>query len=138
MLPVLLGIAGIIVGYIARRQGAAGLGAWAMGIGAVSLVLGIFITPFFYTAKSSDGYPSSFFLITRLIFLFLPLVWHNALRRERVDFLFQFLDHCFFRHFPEIPPLRNRSPSPRTAGNSDVGFARFSGTVYGTAEERQL
>ncbi|MDE1455296.1 DUF4190 domain-containing protein, partial [Bacillus paralicheniformis] len=29
------------------RQGAAGLGAWAMGIGAVSLVLGIFITPFF-------------------------------------------------------------------------------------------
>ncbi|MDN5386770.1 DUF4190 domain-containing protein [Bacillus sp. LB7] len=47
MLPVLLGIAGIIVGYIARRQGAAGLGAWAMGIGAVSLVLGIFITPFF-------------------------------------------------------------------------------------------
>ncbi|MEC1261193.1 DUF4190 domain-containing protein [Bacillus swezeyi] len=47
MLPVLLGIAGIIVGYIARRQGAAGLGAWAMGIGAVSLVLGIFIAPFF-------------------------------------------------------------------------------------------
>lgn len=47
MLPVLLGIAGIIVGYIARRQGAAGLGAWAMGIGAVSLVLGIFVAPFF-------------------------------------------------------------------------------------------
>lgn len=47
VLPVLLGVAGIIVGYIARRRGAQGLGAWAMGIGVVSLVLGIFIIPFF-------------------------------------------------------------------------------------------
>ena len=47
VLPVLLGAAGIIVGYIARRRGAQGLGAWAMGIGVVSLVLGIFIIPFF-------------------------------------------------------------------------------------------
>ncbi|MDA7026927.1 DUF4190 domain-containing protein [Bacillus sp. CLL-7-23] len=47
MLPVLLGIAGIIVGFIARRQGATGIGAWAMGIGVVSVVLGIFLAPFF-------------------------------------------------------------------------------------------
>ena len=47
MLPVILGAAGIIVGFIARRRGANGLGAWAIGIGIVSLILGIFITPFF-------------------------------------------------------------------------------------------
>lgn len=46
-LPVLLGAAGIIVGFIARRKGAKTTGAWAIGIGIVSLVLGIFITPFF-------------------------------------------------------------------------------------------
>lgn len=46
-LPVLLGAAGIIVGFIARRKGAKTIGAWAIGIGIVSLVLGIFITPFF-------------------------------------------------------------------------------------------
>ncbi|MBZ5749761.1 MULTISPECIES: DUF4190 domain-containing protein [Metabacillus] len=47
MLPVILGAAGIIVGFIARRRGANALGAWAIGIGLVSLILGIFITPFF-------------------------------------------------------------------------------------------
>ncbi|QKN92751.1 DUF308 domain-containing protein [Bacillus amyloliquefaciens] len=47
VLPVLLGACGIIVGYIARRRGAGALGGWAMGIGIVSLVLGIFITLFF-------------------------------------------------------------------------------------------
>ncbi|MFC0270021.1 DUF308 domain-containing protein [Metabacillus herbersteinensis] len=47
MLPVILGAAGIIVGFIARRRGAKTLGAWAIGIGAASLVLGIFILPFF-------------------------------------------------------------------------------------------
>lgn len=45
--PVLLGIVGIIVGFIARRRGAGALGAWAIGIGVVSLLIGIFITPFF-------------------------------------------------------------------------------------------
>lgn len=45
--PVLLGIVGIIVGFIARRRGAQALGAWAIGIGVVSLLIGIFITPFF-------------------------------------------------------------------------------------------
>ncbi|MBM7604714.1 hypothetical protein JOC75_002717 [Metabacillus crassostreae] len=47
ILPVILGAAGIIVGFIARRRGATGTGAWAIGIGAVSIILGIFITPFF-------------------------------------------------------------------------------------------
>ncbi len=47
ILPVILGAAGIIVGFIARRRGALGTGAWAIGIGAVSIILGIFIMPFF-------------------------------------------------------------------------------------------
>ncbi|WP_226667394.1 DUF4190 domain-containing protein [Metabacillus litoralis] len=47
ILPVIMGAAGIIVGFIARRRGATGTGAWAIGIGAVSIILGIFITPFF-------------------------------------------------------------------------------------------
>lgn len=47
VLPVLLGVAAIVVGYIARRKGAHALGAWSIGIGIVSVILGIFITPFF-------------------------------------------------------------------------------------------
>ncbi|MCT8139712.1 DUF4190 domain-containing protein [Anaerobacillus sp. CMMVII] len=46
-LPVILGAAGIIVGFIARRNGATGLGNWAIGIGAVSLILTLFFSPFF-------------------------------------------------------------------------------------------
>jgi len=44
--PVLCGIAGIILGFIARRRGASS-GTWAITIGAISLVLGLFILPFF-------------------------------------------------------------------------------------------
>lgn len=47
-LPVLMGAAGIIVGFIARRRGANGLGNWAIGIGAVSMIIALFIAPFFY------------------------------------------------------------------------------------------
>jgi hypothetical protein len=47
VMPILLGAAGIVLGFIARRQGAEGLGAWAIGIGAVSIIIGIFIIPFF-------------------------------------------------------------------------------------------
>ncbi|WP_425320394.1 hypothetical protein [Neobacillus soli] len=45
--PILFGAAGIVLGFVARRRGAAGLGAWAIGIGVVSIVIGIFILPFF-------------------------------------------------------------------------------------------
>ena len=47
VMPVLMGAAGIIIGFIARRRGATCLGAWAIGIGAVSIIVGIFILPFF-------------------------------------------------------------------------------------------
>ena len=45
-LPVLLGTTSIIMGFFARRRGATALGVWAMVIGAVSLVIGLFILPF--------------------------------------------------------------------------------------------
>lgn len=46
-LPVLLGATGIILGFVARRRGAASLGSWAIGIGVVSIIVGMFILPFF-------------------------------------------------------------------------------------------
>ncbi len=46
VMPVLMGAAGIIIGFVARRRGATGLGAWAIGIGVVSIIVGIFILPF--------------------------------------------------------------------------------------------
>ncbi|WP_017755806.1 hypothetical protein [Calidifontibacillus oryziterrae] len=46
--PVLMGAAGIIVGFIARRRGATGLGSWAIGIGAVSMLIALFVRPFYY------------------------------------------------------------------------------------------
>lgn len=45
-LPVVMGAAGIIVGIIARKQGAHALGAWAIGIGVVAIVIALF-TGFF-------------------------------------------------------------------------------------------
>jgi len=47
VMPILFGAAGIVLGFVARKQGAASLGAWAIGIGAISIVIGIFILPFF-------------------------------------------------------------------------------------------
>nr|WP_193787121.1 DUF456 domain-containing protein [Mesobacillus campisalis] len=47
VLPVLLGAAGIVLGFIARARGAKGLGNWAIGIGAISLVIGMFVLPFY-------------------------------------------------------------------------------------------
>ncbi|MFJ7754941.1 DUF4190 domain-containing protein [Peribacillus muralis] len=46
MMPFLLGIAGIIVGIVARSRGS-NMGTWAIGIGALSIIVGIFILPFF-------------------------------------------------------------------------------------------
>nr|WP_239587199.1 DUF4190 domain-containing protein [Bacillus ectoiniformans] len=45
--PVLFGAAGIILGFMARRRGSEGLGAWAVGIGTVSIIMGLFVLPFF-------------------------------------------------------------------------------------------
>jgi len=47
VMPILFGAVGIVLGFMARRRGAEGLGAWAIGIGAISIVIGIFILPFF-------------------------------------------------------------------------------------------
>jgi hypothetical protein len=47
VMPILFGAAGIVLGFVARRSGADKLGAWAIGIGAISIILGIFILPFF-------------------------------------------------------------------------------------------
>ena len=44
--PVLLGITGMVLGFIARSRGAR-TGTWAIAIGAISLLLGIFVLPFF-------------------------------------------------------------------------------------------
>ncbi|HET6871539.1 MAG TPA: DUF4190 domain-containing protein [Sporolactobacillaceae bacterium] len=46
-LPVIMGAAGIIIGIIARRQGARALGAWAIGIGIAAIVIKLFTAPFF-------------------------------------------------------------------------------------------
>lgn len=46
-LPILLGIAGIVVGFIARGNGAKGLGNWAIGIGVASIILTVFFSPLF-------------------------------------------------------------------------------------------
>jgi len=46
-LPIIMGAAGIIIGIIARRQGARTLGAWAVGVGAAAIVILLFTAPFF-------------------------------------------------------------------------------------------
>lgn len=47
IMPILFGAAGIVLGFVARRRGAEASGSWAIGIGAVSIIIGIFILPFF-------------------------------------------------------------------------------------------
>ncbi|MFE3973113.1 MULTISPECIES: DUF4190 domain-containing protein [unclassified Peribacillus] len=46
MMPFILGVVGIIVGIVARSRGS-NLGTWAIVIGAISIIVGIFILPFF-------------------------------------------------------------------------------------------
>ncbi|WP_141431553.1 DUF4190 domain-containing protein [Bacillus sp. 03113] len=45
--PIFFGAIGIVLGFIARRRGSGTLGAWAIGIGAVAIIIGVFILPFF-------------------------------------------------------------------------------------------
>lgn len=47
VMPILFGAAGIVLGFIARARGAGTLGAWAIGVGIVSIIIGIFVIPFF-------------------------------------------------------------------------------------------
>ncbi|HLS59587.1 MAG TPA: hypothetical protein VK044_00455 [Virgibacillus sp.] len=47
MLPVILGVAGIIVGFIARSRDAEWLGNTAISVGVISLIVRLFIVPFF-------------------------------------------------------------------------------------------
>ncbi|WP_243355057.1 hypothetical protein [Bacillus litorisediminis] len=47
VLPVLFGAAGIVLGFIARRRGAEGIGATAIGIGAAAIIISLFLAPFF-------------------------------------------------------------------------------------------
>ncbi|MCA1054851.1 DUF4190 domain-containing protein [Rossellomorea aquimaris] len=47
ILPVIMGAAGIVLGFVARRRGAETLGSWAIGVGAVSIIIGLFVLPFF-------------------------------------------------------------------------------------------
>jgi len=47
VLPVILGAAAVILGFVARHKGAGTLGAWSIGIGVVSIIIGIFVLPFF-------------------------------------------------------------------------------------------
>lgn len=46
-LPIVLGIAGIIIGYIALRQGARSLGGWAIGIGCLAVLIQL-LSPLFW------------------------------------------------------------------------------------------
>lgn len=47
VMPIILGIVGIVLGFVARRRGASALGTWAITLGAISIIIGIFIAPFF-------------------------------------------------------------------------------------------
>lgn len=46
--PVLLGATAAVLGFIAYRQGARGLGGWSMAIGIIALALNLIIVPFYY------------------------------------------------------------------------------------------
>ncbi|MEQ6387893.1 hypothetical protein RZN22_00975 [Bacillaceae bacterium S4-13-58] len=46
MMPVILGAAGIISGFVARRRGANTLGNTAIVVGVISIVLSLFFAPF--------------------------------------------------------------------------------------------
>ena len=47
MWPVVLGAAGIILGFVSRSKGADSLGNIAIAAGAISILISLFIIPFF-------------------------------------------------------------------------------------------
>ncbi len=46
--PVLLGATAAVLGFIAYKEGARGLGGWSMAIGLFALALNLIIVPFYY------------------------------------------------------------------------------------------
>ncbi|MDQ8736686.1 DUF4190 domain-containing protein [Paenibacillus sp. LHD-38] len=46
--PVLIGATATVLGFMAYRQGARGLGGWSMAIGLIALALNLIIVPFYY------------------------------------------------------------------------------------------
>ncbi|MDF2837416.1 MAG: hypothetical protein K0Q63_3056 [Paenibacillus sp.] len=46
--PVLIGAAATVLGFIAYRQGAKGLGAWSMALGLAALALNLIIVPIYF------------------------------------------------------------------------------------------
>lgn len=46
ILPILLGAAGIIVGFVARKSASQTIGNWAIGIGVVSILTSLFFSAF--------------------------------------------------------------------------------------------
>ncbi|WP_409301707.1 hypothetical protein [Peribacillus sp. SCS-155] len=46
-MPIILGITGMVLGFIGRARGSASLGGWAIGLGALSVIAAFFILPFF-------------------------------------------------------------------------------------------
>jgi hypothetical protein len=46
--PVLLGATSAVLGFIAYRQSARGLGGWSMAIGLLAVVMYLVIVPFYY------------------------------------------------------------------------------------------
>lgn len=46
--PVLLGAAAVVMGVMAFRQGARGLGGWAITIGIIAIAINLIIVPLFY------------------------------------------------------------------------------------------
>lgn len=47
-LPIILGALGIIVGFFARHRNAVWLGNTAIVVGAISIILALFVRPFLY------------------------------------------------------------------------------------------
>ncbi len=45
--PVILGVVALIMGFIALRQGEMTIGSWAISISTLSLLISLFILPFF-------------------------------------------------------------------------------------------
>ncbi|TDQ41712.1 DUF4190 domain-containing protein [Aureibacillus halotolerans] len=46
VLPLILGAAGIIIGFISRRRGAGAMALWAIGLGVVAVLISLFFAPF--------------------------------------------------------------------------------------------